>query len=104
MEIYELIPSTQNKRIWKRNGYGLCGVDENGKTYFNPDLIGHPAPLLALSCGGDCQIHKIDGRRWLLVSVNWAKEMFPSLAGDLDILDARIRRVAAGLPAVEGVN
>ena len=51
MEIYELTPATQNKRQWKRRGYGVCGLDEAGNTYFNPAAIGPLAVLLALSDG-----------------------------------------------------
>ena len=96
MEIYELTPATQNKRQWKRRGYGVCGLDEAGNTYFNPAAIGPLAVLLALS--GGLQVAVIDGKERPLVSVAWAKETFPDLAADLDILDNRIRRLAAGQP------
>jgi hypothetical protein len=34
----------------------------------------------------------------MFVPVAWAKENFPSLIADLDILDSRIRPIAAGQP------
>jgi hypothetical protein len=40
----------------------------------------------------------VDGEPRTLVSIAWAKEAFPSLAADLDILDSRIRRLDAGQP------
>src|SRR5262245_48781453 len=96
MEIYELTPVSQKKRRWKRGGYGICGLDEAGNTWFNPLAIGARAVLLALIGATECQIHKVDGKERMLVPVAWAKETFPLLAADLDILDSRIRRVAAG--------
>jgi hypothetical protein len=98
MEIFELTPVTHNKRQWKRGGYGVCGIDAVGNTYFNPAAIGPLAILIALSSGRACQIHEIDGVERMLVTVAWAKTAFPSLAADLDILDSRIRRLAAGQP------
>src|SRR5262249_17495900 len=94
MEIFELTPASQNRREWKRGGYGICGLDESGNTYFNPAAIGPFAVLIALSSG--LHVAVVDGKERPLVSVAWAKEAFPELAADLDILDSRIRRVAAG--------
>jgi hypothetical protein len=98
MEIFELTPVTQNKRKWQRSGYGICGLDEFGNTWFNPALLGSAAIVVALSSGAECQVHEVDGKPRMLVPTVWAKEVFPSLAADLDILDSRIRRLAAGQP------
>src|SRR5262249_3528929 len=96
MEIYELTPVSQNKRQWKRGGYGICGLDEAGNTYFNPAAIGPFAVLVALSSGLHFAV--VDGKERPLVSITSAKQTFPDLADDLDILDSRIRRLAAGQP------
>jgi hypothetical protein len=98
MEIFELIPASQNRREWNRGGYGMCGLDEAGHTWFNPLCISTSAVLLALSSGTVCQMHQIDGEEHMLVRVSWAKEQYPALAKDLDILDSRIRRIAARQP------
>ena len=76
----------------------MCGLDLTGNTWFNPAAIGSEAILVALSSGTECQIHEVDGVPRMLVSIAWAKEAFPSLAVDLDILDSRIRRLATGQP------
>jgi hypothetical protein len=94
MEICELIPVTQDRRQWKDGGYGICALDEFGKTYFNPTVLGPFFLFIALECEG-C-IVEIEGKEHLLLSIPWAKEMFPELAHDLDILDSRIRRVVLG--------
>jgi hypothetical protein len=96
MEIFELTPASQNQREWKRGGYGICGLDKAGNTWFNPAAIGAAATITALSSGTLCQVHEVDGEPRMLVSIARAREAFPSLIADLDILDSRIRRIAAG--------
>jgi hypothetical protein len=98
MEIFEITPASQNKRAWKRGAYGICGLDAAGETWFNPSVLGSMGIIMALTGGAQCQVHEIDGRRCALIPVAWAKTAFPTFADDLDVLDSRIRRLAAGQP------
>ena len=75
MEIFEITPSTQNQRQWKRGGYGICGLDLVGNTWFNPAAIGREAIVVALSSGTECQIHEVDGVPRMLVSIAWARKL-----------------------------
>jgi hypothetical protein len=52
MKIYELTPVGENGCGWKRwkcGGYGICGLDKVGATWFNPVVLGAQGVLFALS-------------------------------------------------------
>jgi hypothetical protein len=102
MTIFELKPRPRSAD-WDKS-FGLVGIDENGRTFFNPMILSDGASPLCLPGVNECHIVEVDGQDHLFVPTSWARESFPASAEDFEKLDSMIRETARLKRDVAGPN